>query len=247
MKWFICAGLFIGGFSFLAAQSGDAGQTGPLPVSGAQIREITGRVELKAPNQETWVTASPGDYMEKDTLISTGFKSSAILSLGNSSLFVQALTRLSLGELSARGNEEKIDLSLRTGRVRAEVRPPPDGKIEFTVRSPMATASVRGTVFEFDTMNLRVAEGRVDFTPVSAGTGAISPKAVPVTSGESSFIDTLTGSAVTPAAISTSNLSPPPPAGTGVSLVPAETPISTAPARLPGSVTITVDLKEKGK
>jgi hypothetical protein len=86
----------------------------------------------------------------------------------------------------------------------------------------MATASVRGTVFEFDTMNLKVAEGTVDFSPQRAG--GVSPRAVPVSAGERSFIDTLTGSAVTPAVIARSNLSPPAPAGTRVSLDPAESP-----------------------
>jgi hypothetical protein len=41
------------------------------------------------------------------------------------------------------------------------VRPPPGGKTNFSIRSPIATASVRGTVFDFDGIRVEVAEGRV--------------------------------------------------------------------------------------
>jgi hypothetical protein len=239
IKWFVFAGLFIGGFSFLAAQTGEG------PSSVARIREITGTVELKAANQETWVRALPGDHLERETVISTGFKSTAVLTLGNSSLFVLPLTRLSLGELSARENDERVDLGLRAGRIRAEVRPPVGGKVEFTVRSPIATASVRGTVFEFDTVNLRVSEGTVNFTP--AETGGIPPRTVPVSSGENSFVDTLTASAVMPAAIDTANLFPPAPAGSGASIGPAETSVTVPRTRPAGSLSITVNVTEKGK
>jgi ferric-dicitrate binding protein FerR (iron transport regulator) len=69
--------------------------------------------------------------------------------------------------------------NLMTGRVRAEVNPPAGMAVDFTVRSPITTASVRGTSFDFDGMELRVEEGRVRLaggdgggTWVSAGHGA---------------------------------------------------------------------------
>ncbi|MDR2185468.1 MAG: FecR family protein [Treponema sp.] len=240
MKWFICAVLFAGGFSFLAAQTNE----GSSDAMRAQIREITGRVELKAPHQEIWVNAVPGDYIEKETIIFTGFKSSALLMLGNSSLLVQPLTRLSLGEISAGGNNEGIDLELRTGRVRAEVRSPVGGKVNFAIKSHIATAAIRGTVFEFDTLNIRVAEGTVDFAPVS--TGRIPPRAVPVSAGESSFVDTLTASAAAPSVIEVLNLSPPAPAGSAAPLSPMETPVTVTRTKDYGSLTINVHVTEKG-
>jgi hypothetical protein len=240
MKWFICAALLTGGFSFLAAQTDE----GPSDSVRAQVREITGTVELKAPDQETWVNAVPGVYLEKDTLISTGFKSSAILTLGNSSLIVQPLTRLSLEEISARGNNERINVRLRTGRVRAEVRPPVGGKVNFTIKSHIATAAIRGTVFEFDTLNIRVAEGTVDFAPAS--TGRIPPRAVPVSAGENSFVDSLTASAAAPLVIDAANLSPPAPAGSEAPVNPAETLVTVPRTKAHGSLTINVNITEKG-
>jgi hypothetical protein len=151
--------VLIAGFVFLpglcalfAQEAGD---------SQMVIREISGTVEVKAPDAAAWVPASRGQVLELRSLISTGFKSNALIAIGNSLLSVQPLTRLSLEELIRAGKEEKVGLNLRTGRVRANVRPPEGGTTDFTVRSPTATASVRGTVFEFNGTELRVAEGRV--------------------------------------------------------------------------------------
>jgi hypothetical protein len=131
------------------------------PVPQAIIREISGTVEVKAPNAAAWSHASRGQALARDTLISTGFKSSALIAIGNSMLTVQPLTRLSLEELTRVEGSEKVDVNLRTCRIRANVKPPANGKTDFTVRSPTATASVRGTVFEFNGIQLQVDEGRV--------------------------------------------------------------------------------------
>jgi hypothetical protein len=131
---------------------------------GAVIREINGTVEFKAPGAADWSPAQQGQRITQDTVISTGFKSSALITIGNSTLSVQPLTRLSLAELVRAGDGEKVDINLRAGRVRANVRPPAGGTTNFTVRSPSATASVRGTTFEFDGIQLSVDEGRVHVT-----------------------------------------------------------------------------------
>jgi hypothetical protein len=233
MKGLIAAGLFIGSFSLLSAQAGPPGSP------RATIREISGVVELKAPNQKSWSKASPGDYLERETLISTGFRSSAVITMGDATVFVRPLTRLSLGDLSAGAGEERIDLHLRGGRIRVEARPPAGGN--FTVRSPIATASVRGTVFDFDGLNLRVSEGTVYLAPAEAG--GLPPRALPVSEGESSFVDTLTGLAARPGALEAANLVPP--AVAGASRGPAETPRAVSRASPGGSLIITVDITEK--
>jgi hypothetical protein len=137
----------------------------------AFIRELTGTVEVKVPGAAAWNPARQGQELQRNTLVSTGFKSSAVIALGNSTLTVQPLTRLSLEELIRTGTTEKVDLNLRVGRIRAEVKPPVGGATEFTVRSPSATASVRGTIFEFDGIRLSVDEGRVHVSG-SGGGGA---------------------------------------------------------------------------
>jgi hypothetical protein len=143
--------LLLMGAAFLGAQTAPA----------AFIRETSGTVELKAPGASEWQAAEPGQVLEMASLISTGFRSTALIGIGNSTITVRPLTRLSLEEIAAAQNSEQVTLNLRAGRIRANVTPPAGGKINFSVRSPTATASVRGTVFEFDGTRLRVEEGRV--------------------------------------------------------------------------------------
>jgi hypothetical protein len=56
------------------------------------------------------------------------------------------------------------DLYLQVGKVKTEVKKTGGVQNDFTIRSPVTTASVRGTVFDFDTVNLDVFEGIVLYT-----------------------------------------------------------------------------------
>ena len=127
------------------------------------IRELTGEVELKRTETSAFIKAKAGDTVAADTIISTGFKSTAIIEIGSSSITVRPLTRLSLAEIQSISDTETLSMKLQTGRVRVDVKPPAGTKANCTVQGPGATASVRGTSFEFDTFNLKVNEGRVAF------------------------------------------------------------------------------------
>jgi hypothetical protein len=157
----VVAGILILTGAVLFAQEANKGY--------ASIREISGTVELRGPGDAGWRAARTGEQVTKDTMISTGFKSSAHIALGNSTLLVRPLTRLSLEEIQNIAGEESVSLYLETGRVRANVNPPAGGKTDFTVHAPSATASVRGTSFDFDGTNLSVDEGRVH---ISGGDGS---------------------------------------------------------------------------
>jgi hypothetical protein len=157
----------------------------------ASFREVSGTVEIKTPGSAVWVNAAAGDRIEKNTLVSTGFRSTAALVLGDSVIMVQSLTRLSLEEIIRNQNGEQVNLYLQTGRIRAEVKPPVGGRTDFTVRSPIATASVRGTSFEFDTERLWVDEGRVQYS-FTNGQG------VSVVAGGMSYVDKINNTAVSP-------------------------------------------------
>jgi hypothetical protein len=142
-----------------------AAMAGPLFAAdiSAVIRELGGEVEIKAAGGD-WVPAQTGAALEGSTLVSTGFGSMALLAIGNSTILVRPLTRLSLEALAARDGNEDIELELRAGRVRVEVTPPSSGKVDFRIRNPTTTASVRGTGFDFDAMSLTVHSGTVFFT-----------------------------------------------------------------------------------
>ncbi|MDR0557924.1 MAG: hypothetical protein LBG43_08695 [Treponema sp.] len=85
-------------------------------------------MEIKAGGAAAWVPATPGMEIGRDAVVSTGFKSTARISVGNSVLIIRPLTRLSVAEIAQRGNDEAVDLYLETGRVKAELSPPSGGK-----------------------------------------------------------------------------------------------------------------------
>jgi len=134
-----------------------AGQTFALD---GVITELFGTVELKAAGKTVYTPAKKGDAIKQDTVISTGLKSSALITVGSSTISVRPLTRLTLTEISS-SVSETINMNLQTGRVKVDVKPPTDKISNVSVHSPVATASVRGTSFELDTHSLKVLEGTV--------------------------------------------------------------------------------------
>ena len=169
------------------------------------VREFTGEVELKHAGASSFVPAAAGARVNLNTVISTGFRSTAVVVIGNSVLTVRPLTRLTLAEIQSSAGSETVNVNLQAGRVRVEVTPPSGTKANFTVQSPSATASVRGTSFEFDMVNVSVEKGMVAFS------GNTGPAAM-VSSGNTTFVSA-EGTAVNPVEVKTASLTPPAPAG----------------------------------
>jgi hypothetical protein len=170
--------------------------------TGGVIRELTGDVELKPAGTSAFVSARVGDEVARNTIVSTGFKSTAVIAIGSSVIVVRPLTRLSLAEIQSSAGTESLNVNLQAGRVRVDVNPPVGTKTNFTIQSHTATASVRGTSFEFDTINLRVNEGRVAFSGASG-------LATVVNAGRENAI----GTDSEPAASATVSILPPAPVG----------------------------------
>jgi hypothetical protein len=102
--------------------------------------------------------------LDKNASISTGFKSTALIGLGDSLVRVQPLSRIRLDALALSKETADVALFLQAGRVRARVSPPAGGgKVNFQVRSPSVTASVRGTEFDMDPANVSMISGTVAF------------------------------------------------------------------------------------
>jgi hypothetical protein len=155
MKKIVCAIFLLGLAVCVLAQTTEQG-------SGL-IRELSGTVELRNVGATDFVPARAGDRVNEDTIISTGFRSTALVEVGSTLITVRPLTRLSLTEISAAQGTETLDVAMQTGRVRVDVNPPAGGRASMTVTSPNVTASVRGTSFYFDTRNITVNEGVVSF------------------------------------------------------------------------------------
>lgn len=135
--------------------------------AGAQARavlsNISGKVQIQNPGETTWLTATEGMEVPVKATISTGFDGRAVLKLGASTLAVRPLTRLRIDELSRQNNVTKTSLAMPVGRIRAEVKSTDGTKNDFTVRSALSTAAVRGTGFETDGVHLTVFESIVAF------------------------------------------------------------------------------------
>jgi len=170
------------------------------------IRELSGTVELKASGASAFVPAKAGDQINPEMVISTGFKSTALVAVGSALITVRPLTRLTLTEIRAAAGTETLNVNLQAGRVRVDVNPPAGTKASMSVSSPMATASVRGTSFEFDTRNLSVNHGRVNFQGNKGHARTVS-------GGASSRVEE-DGRAADPIHVKIAGLTPTPPVGT---------------------------------
>jgi hypothetical protein len=140
----------------------------------ARVRSITGKVEVLSP-QQAWVPVKTGMNLSMGTTISTGFNSTAVLELGSSVLQVKPLTRLRLNELVAREGTVKTDLFLQVGKISAQVKSAEGLTQDFKVKSPVSTAAVRGTGFEYDGYDLYVFEGTVTYSNLTGQSRSYSP------------------------------------------------------------------------
>jgi len=127
------------------------------------VKEATGRVEFQVPDSG-WVAVEKGMELPVSATISTGFQSRAVLESPHSTIVVQPLTRLTIDELQNRRSNSKTSLSLRTGRISASVKKNDAQPTIFQVKSPIATAAVRGTDFTFNGFQLSVESGLVAFS-----------------------------------------------------------------------------------
>lgn len=142
-----------------------------IPVFAADnaiVKELSGRVEIQKPGGR-WQTAAAGDIIPTGASISTGFRSSAVLEVGESVLEVDALTRMKLEELVQSQGIQTTGLFLRVGKVNAEVKRSANLTHDFKLRSPSSTAAVRGTEFKYAGNVLTVENGTVSFFSAALG------------------------------------------------------------------------------
>ena len=127
----------------------------------AKVKSVTGKVEYST-DGTSWSAVKENMSLAKGTIISTSFKSTAVIVINDSLLHVKPLTRMSLDELTKTQDEVQTELNLVSGKVQVEVKPRAKQEVvNFTVKSAVATASVRGTGFVFDGTNLLVNHGNV--------------------------------------------------------------------------------------
>ncbi len=128
----------------------------------AVFKDMKGKVQIRLPGGQQWKKAGRGMKIPKGATISTGFRSTALLSLGkNSEIHVKPLTRMTLEELVTKSGVVTTGLYIRVGTISAKVKNDPGLTHDFRLRSSVSTAAIRGTEFEYSGNRLAVFKGAV--------------------------------------------------------------------------------------
>ncbi len=116
----------------------------PLFSAEAKVTYVKGKVEVSH-NGSDWIPLKTGDVIAQSDTINTGFQSEARINLNGSIMAVPALTRVTIETLKTSGTKDTISLYVNTGAVRSKVTHTDNKKIDYTARTAVAVASVRGT------------------------------------------------------------------------------------------------------
>lgn len=111
----------------------------------ATVVSAKGKTEVQRAG--VWTALTIGNSVSRGDVIQTGFKSELIIKMKNSTVTVSPMTRITVEQLAEKKDKDETKLFLDTGSLRSNVKKTEDRRIGFTVRSPVATASVRGTEF----------------------------------------------------------------------------------------------------
>ena len=112
----------------------------------ATVISVSGKVEVN--RNETWLPVQKDTIIREGEVISTGFKSEALVKYKDSVMKLGPLTRITLEKLASSDTKDDVSVYLSTGSVRSTVNHSENRRVSYTVRNPIAVASVRGTVFD---------------------------------------------------------------------------------------------------
>ena len=129
----------------------------------AKFVSIEGKVEILEGGM--WIPVEEGDIIqERGAVISTGFKSNAVVSVKETNFTLGPLTRITIENMVAMENKDSTQIYIDSGSLKANVSSSDGRKVGFKVRSAVATASVRGTEFKVTSSGrLSVTQGLVSF------------------------------------------------------------------------------------
>ena len=109
----------------------------------AKVISTKGKAEVQSGG--TWKALAVGDTLKKGAVIQTGFKSELVLQIKESIVTVAPLSHLTIEQLAEKETKDETRLYLDTGSLKSNVKKAENRRVGFTVKSPVATASVRGT------------------------------------------------------------------------------------------------------
>ncbi len=121
--------------------------TGQIFAENARVTYIKGKVEVSKDNRDSWIPLKVGDQLSESDVISTGFQSEVKIEFSGSIMTLGAVTRITLEKLAESTSKDDVSLYLKTGVVRSKVTHPAEKRVSYTIKTPIAVASVRGTDF----------------------------------------------------------------------------------------------------
>ncbi len=133
----------------------------------AQVISVSGKAEIDRNN--SWIPLQKDALINEGEVISTGFKSELLIKYKDSVMKLGSLTRITLEKLASTDKKDDVSVYLNTGTIRSTVNHSENRRISYTVRNPIAVASVRGTDFDMDGLaNVDCYSGGVIVVPAEA-------------------------------------------------------------------------------
>ena len=130
----------------------------------ATVTFVSGKVEVQRNGK--WVALQKGDTVGQSETISTGFQSEAKIKILESVMYLGPVTRITLEELSSTDQKDNVNVYLKTGTTRSQVRHTDNKRINYQVHTAVAVASCRGTEWIIDdSNNITCFEGMVAVAP----------------------------------------------------------------------------------
>ena len=137
----------------------------------ATVTYVSGKVEVQRNGK--WVALQKGDSVSKSETISTGFQSEAKIKIMDSVMYLGPVTRITLEELSSSGKQDNVNVYLKTGSARSQVKHVDNKRVNYQVHTAVAVASCRGTDWIIDdSNNITCFEGMVAVAPYDEATAA---------------------------------------------------------------------------
>ena len=117
----------------------------------ATVTFVSGKVEVQRGGK--WVALKKGDTVSKSETISTGFQSEAKIKILESVMYLGPVTRITLEELSSTDKKDNVNVYLKTGTARSQVKHVDNKRVNYQVHTAVAVASCRGTGWILDDAN----------------------------------------------------------------------------------------------
>lgn len=114
----------------------------------ATIVKVKGTVNVRRSAGSPWIMARVGMTISKGGSISSGFAAAALVKIkpSGSVVRVDQFTTMRFSQLASSGSQVRTTLKLQIGSVRAVVKSTARMRSKFRISTPVATASVRGTI-----------------------------------------------------------------------------------------------------